>query len=58
MTWFLDAGRESLGFSVSIKMDLVFVYVVEKLLDFSVEDRSLINERNFKEVWASNPSQR
>ena len=29
MTWFLYAGRESLGLCVSIKIDLVFVWVVE-----------------------------
>ena len=29
LTWFLDAGRKTLGFSVSIEIDLVFVWVVD-----------------------------
>ena len=29
MARFLDAGRKSLGFSVSIEVDLVFVWVVD-----------------------------
>ena len=29
MTWFLDAGLKSLGFCVSIEIDLVFEWVVE-----------------------------
>ena len=29
LSWFLDAGRKSLGFSVSIGMDLVFVWVAD-----------------------------
>ena len=29
MTRFFDAGRKSLGFSVSIEIDLVFVWVVD-----------------------------
>ena len=29
LTWFLHAGRKALGFSVSIEVDLVFVWVVE-----------------------------
>ena len=29
LTWFLYAGRKSLGFSLRIEIDLVFVWVVE-----------------------------
>ena len=29
MTWFWYVGRKSLGFSVSIELDLVFAWVVE-----------------------------
>ena len=29
LTWFVDAGGKSLGYSVSIEIDLVFVWVVE-----------------------------
>ena len=32
MTRFLDAGRKSLGFSVSIEIDLVFVWVDIELI--------------------------
>ena len=29
LTWFVDAGGKSLGYSVSIKIDLVFAWVIE-----------------------------
>ena len=32
MAWVLHAGRQSLGFSVSVEIDFVFVWVVE--IDF------------------------
>ena len=42
--WFLDAGRKSLGFSVSIEIDLVFVWVV-KIDLISLRDRPFTNEQ-------------
>ena len=39
LTRFLYAGPQSLGFSVSIEIDLVFVWAVDILLNYSAGDR-------------------
>ena len=55
LTWFLDAGRNSFGFSVSIEIHLAFVWVVD--VDFISVWGSIHYKRKI-EVRASNPSQR
>ena len=54
-TWFLYAGRKSLGFRVNIEIDVAFVCVDEiDLISVSGIDPS----KRTKKVRASNPSQR
>ena len=45
MTWYSDAARKTLAFSVSIGIGLVFVWMAEISKIPSVGDRSFMNEQ-------------
>ena len=52
LTWFLNAGRKSLGFGVNIDFDLVFVWVVEtNLISVRGVELELISPLGLKWVW-------
>ena len=52
LTWFLHASRKPLGFSVSIELDFVFVWVVElDLISMGGIELDLISVRGSELTW-------